>query len=161
MTVEPLEPLNEAPVRWLSTEEQQVWRHLLGVESRLHDRLDRELRAAHRLNLGEYAVLVNLSEAGPAGLRMSDLAELLLLSRSGLTRRIDALEKAGLVARRSCPNDGRGSMAQLTQLGAERLDEAAPTHVAGVRRYLIDALGDDLGGLARGLARVEEALDRS
>ena len=159
MTVEPLEPPAAAPVRWLSTGEQELWRRLLSVESRLQERLDGELREAHRLNLGEYAVLVHLSEAGPGGLRMSDLADLLLLSRSGLTRRIDALVKAGLVGRRSCPNDGRGSMAQLTSLGAQRLAEAAPTHVAGVRRYLIDALGADIGGLARGLDRIEDALD--
>ncbi len=160
MTVEPLEPPTHAPVRWLSAGEQQVWRRLLNVESRLHDRLDAELREAHRLNLGEYAVLVHLSEAGPGGLRMSDLADLLLLSRSGLTRRIDALVKAGLVTRRSCPQDGRGSMAQLTPLGAGRLAEAAPTHVAGVRRYLIDVLGADMEGLVRGLERIEKALDR-
>ena len=89
---------------------------------------------------------------------MSDLADLLALSRSGLTRRIDGLVKAGLVLRHSCPNDGRGTMAQLTDTGAARLAEAAPTHVAGVRRYLIDVLGGDLEGLAEGLRRVEEAL---
>lgn len=148
-------------VRWLSDTEQAVWRQLLCVEARLHDRLDRELREAHGLTLGEYAVLVHLSEAGPEGLRMSDLAELLGLSRSGLTRRIDGLVKAGVVIRHSCPNDGRGSMAQLTATGGDRLAEAAPTHVAGVRRYLIDVLGGDLGALSEGLRRVEEALGRA
>ncbi|HET9076571.1 MAG TPA: MarR family transcriptional regulator [Acidimicrobiales bacterium] len=160
MTVESLEPPPRARVRWLTAEEQQVWRRLLSVESRLRDRLDRDLREAHALTLGEYEVLVHLSEAGPTGVRMSDLAELLLLSRSGLTRRIDSLVRAGLVARRSCPVDGRGSMAELTVGGRSRLAEAAPTHVAGVRRYLIDVLGGHIEGLAGGLSRVEEALDR-
>jgi DNA-binding MarR family transcriptional regulator len=160
MTVEYAGALPEAPVKWLTAQEQQVWRRLIGIESRLHDRLDRDLREAHGLTLGEYEVLVHLSEAGPGGLRMSDLADLLLLSRSGLTRRVDSLVKAGLVTRRSCPADGRGSMAQLTATGRRRLAQAAPTHVAGVRRYLIDALGD-ICGLTAGLARVEEALEQS
>ena len=147
----------ETDVRWLSEDEQALWRHLLSVEARLHDRLDRDLKAAHGLSIAEYAVLVHLSESDPTGLRMSDLADLLVLSRSGLTRRIDSMVRAGLVARGACPADGRGSMAQLTPCGRQRLAEAAPTHVAGVRRYLIDVIGD-LSGLATGLDRVDEAL---
>lgn len=145
---------------WLSDEEQRVWRWLLWVQSRLNDRLDEELRDAHGITLAEYGVLVHLGEASPEGLRMSDLADRLLISRSGLTRRIDGMVRAGLVARRACPADGRGSMAQLTEAGYLCLVEAAPTHVAGVRRYLIDALGD-LSGLDRGLAAVDAALERS
>lgn len=147
-------------VEWLTEEEQSVWRGLLCVEARLNDRLDQELRAAHGLSVAEYGVLVHLSEGSPDGTRMSDLAERLLLSRSGLTRRIDSMVKAGLVTRRSCPADGRGAMAQLTPLGLRRLQEAAPTHVTGVRRYLIDVLGDNLHGLAAGLALIERALDQ-
>ena len=135
-----------------------MWRQLLCVETHLEERLDLELREGHNLTLAEYGVLVNLSEAGPLGLRMSDLADRLLLSRSGLTRRIDSMVRAGLVERRSCPADGRGSFASLTETGAARLVEAAPTHVAGVRRYLIDALGGDLSALASGLARIQDAL---
>ncbi|MBV9661810.1 MAG: MarR family transcriptional regulator [Acidimicrobiales bacterium] len=144
-------------VRWLDDWEQAVWRHLLSVESCLRERLDGDLRVAHGLSLGDYEVLVQLSEGDPGGLRMSDLAQRLLLSRSGLTRRVDGLVKEGLVERRACPADGRGSMARLTETGATRLRDAAPTHVAGVRRYLIDPLGD-LHELAEGLNRVESAL---
>lgn len=151
-------PSIEPEVRWLSEGEQEVWRRLLSVESRLRDRLDAELRVAHGLSLGDYGVLVHLSEGDPEGLRMSDLAERLLLSRSGLTRRVDGLVKGGLVERRACPADGRGSMAKLTEAGAARLRDAAPTHVAGVRRYLIDPLGD-LSGLMAGLEQVSRALD--
>ena len=146
---------------WLTDSEQAVWRHLLGVESRLTDRLDVELREAHGITLAEYGVLVHLSESGPYGMRMSELAERLLLSRSGLTRRIDSMVRAGLVARRSCPADGRGAMAQLTEQGHGKLAEAAPTHVAGVRRYLIDALAGDLTGLSAGLGRIDDALDEA
>lgn len=150
--------LTPVDTQWLTDEEQDVWRQLLSVESHLQDRLDQDLRAAHGLSLAEYGVLVHLSEAGPEGLRMSDLAQRLLLSRSGLTRRIDSMARAGLVERRSCPDDGRGAMASLTPQGEARLAQAAPTHVAGVRKYLLDALGADLSGLAQGLARVQEAL---
>jgi DNA-binding MarR family transcriptional regulator len=145
-------------VRWLSDDEQAVWRRLLRVHSHLQYRLDQELRAASRLSLSEYEVLVHLSEAGPFGARMSDLADRLLLSRSGLTRRIDAMVRSGLVERGSCPEDGRGAMARLTELGAARLADSAPTHVAGVRRYLIDVLDGELSGLSAGLARIEAAL---
>lgn len=143
--------------RWLSGDEQEVWRCLLSVESKLREQLDVELREAHGLSLGDYGVLVHLSESDPVGLRMSDLAERLLLSRSGLTRKVDGLVKMGLVERRSCPADGRGSIALLTEAGAERLRQAAPTHVAGVRRYLIDPLGD-LGPLMAGLQKVDRAI---
>lgn len=142
---------------WLSESEQRVWRQLLKVETRLTERLDAELRAGHSLSLAEYEVLVHLSEATPEGLRMSELAERLVMSRSGLTRRVDSLERAGLVARRPCEADGRGSLAALTVLGAERVAEAAPTHVRGVRRYLLDAL-EDMAALAATLARIDAAL---
>ena len=146
-------------VPWLSDDEQVLWRRLLGVQSRLQVRLDEELRQAHGMSLAEYECLVHLSEAGPMGARMSDLADQLLLSRSGLTRRIDAMVRCGLVERRSCPADGRGTYAMLTDLGAKQLAEAAPTHVAGVRRYLIDTFPADRSALSKGLGRIEDALD--
>lgn len=127
----------------------------------MRERFDRELQEAHGLSLGDYDVLVHLSEADGGSLRMSELAERLLLSRSGLTRRIDGLVRAGWVERKACPNDGRGSLAVLTNAGLMRLEEAAPTHVQGVRRYLIDPLGEtgSLAGLDRGLSAVEQALE--
>lgn len=152
-----VEPTVQYEVLWLTEMEQEVWRRLLAVESRLRDRLDSELRSAHDLSLGDYAVLVHLSEAPGQALRMSELADRLAISRSGLTRRVDAMERRGLVRRRACPDDGRGSMAELTPAGFRLLQKSAPTHVSGVRRYLVDALGD-LRGLAGGLARIEEAL---
>lgn len=159
MAVEPVEP-----VVWLSGAEQQVWRRLLSVEGRMRERLDRELRAGPGLTLGEYEVLVHLSEAPQRELRMSQLAARLLLSRSGLTRRVDGLVRAGLVARRPCDDDGRGALAQMTEAGFDLLERAAPVHVAGIRRYLMDPVIDPedsggLAGLARGLARVERALE--
>ena len=113
------------------------------------------------MSLGDYDVLVHLSEADGGSLRMSELAERLLLSRSGLTRRVDGLVRAGWVERKACPDDGRGSLAVLTPAGFEQLRTAAPTHVRGVRWYLIDVLAGTTGldGLDRGLSAVEAALD--
>ena len=148
---------------WLDPVEQDVWRRLLAAESRLRDHLDRELRAEHGLSLGDYDVLVHLSEAPQRCLRMSDLADRLLLSRSGLTRRVDGLVREGWVVRRACPDDRRGSLAELTDLGFEVLKHAAVTHVSGVRRYLVDAL-EPAGGMAslgRGLDLVEKALGQA
>ena len=146
---------------WLNDSEQGVWRRLLAVQCRMRERLDRELQESHGLSLGDYDVMVHLSEAGGRSLRMSELAERLLLSRSGLTRRVDGLVRAGWVERKACPDDGRGSMAVLSEAGSELLREAAPTHVRGVRRYLIDPLGETGGfeGLDPGLSAVEKALD--
>jgi DNA-binding MarR family transcriptional regulator len=154
------------PTDWLSDVEQRVWRRLLSVDCRLRERLDHELQADSGLTLGEYDVLVHLSEAPGRTLRMSDLAGRLLLSRSGLTRRVDGLVKAGVVARRPCDDDGRGALAELTPAGWELLERAAPRHVAGIRRYLLGPLSQPdepdgpagLAGLARGLARIERAL---
>ena len=146
---------------WLDASEQATWRRLLAVESRLRDHLDRELQSAHGMTLGDYDVLVHLSEAPERCLRMSELASRLLLSRSGLTRRLDGLVRDGWVARRACADDRRGSLAQLTPAGMEVLEAAAVTHVAGVRRYLVDALAP-VGGMAalgRGLEAVEKALE--
>ena len=147
---------------WLDESEQRVWRRLLAVECRMRERLDRELQEAHGMSLGDYDVLVHLSEAEGGSLRMSELAERLLLSRSGLTRRVDGLVLAGWVERKACPDDGRGSLAVLTAAGLDHLKAAAPTHVGGVRRYLIDVLvgTGGLDGLDRGLSAVEAALDQ-
>ncbi len=152
-------------VEWLTDTEQQVWRRLLSVECRVKERLDGELRDGAGLTLGEYEVLVHLSEAPGLALRMSELASRLLLSRSGLTRRVDGLVQAALVARQSCDDDKRGAMAVMTPYGMASLRRAAPIHVRGVRRYLIDPIGasggpEGLDGLSRGLERIEGALER-
>jgi DNA-binding MarR family transcriptional regulator len=147
---------------WLDDDQQRVWRNLLAVHARVVDRLDDELQVAHGLALADYDVLVQLSEAPESSLRMSDLATRLQLSPSGLTRRVDSLSRRDLVVRRACSSDGRGSFAVLTPAGRALLEEAAPTHVAGVRTYVIDTLpGPSLERLAAGLAAIEAALDRA
>ena len=81
---------------------------------------------------------------------MSELADRLHLSPSGITRRIDGLVKSGLVERRPCPSDRRGSNAVLTPLGLKTLRTAAPTHVRGVREHFVDRLDERALAAARG-----------
>jgi DNA-binding MarR family transcriptional regulator len=146
--------------RWLDPEEQDVWRRLLCVHSRLIQRLDEELRETHDLSLADYDVLVVLAEAPAGALRMRQLAGSVMLSPSGLTRRVDRLVARGLVIRRLCPSDGRGALATLTERGRRLLADAAPTHVAGVRSHLLDPLGPAaLQGLARSLDAIATSLD--
>jgi DNA-binding MarR family transcriptional regulator len=134
----------------------QCWRALISVTTGVLGALDGELQAEHGLSLGEYEVLVHLSEEPEHSLRMTDLASRLHLSPSGITRRIDGLEREGLVERRQCPSDRRGSNAVLTKEGMRRLAAAAPTHVRGVRAHFIDQLSDqEIAQLASALASVQ------
>lgn len=145
---------------WLDEREMAAWRSLLRAHSRLMAVLDHELHAEHGISLSDYEVLVHLSEGPDAGLRMTDLAARLAISRSGMTRRLDGLVAAGLVERRACPSDRRGTMAMLTRGGRAMLRAAAPTHVAGVRRHLISRLdANQLELLAAALEPVAAALE--
>ena len=132
--------MGEPEPRWLSEPEMLAWRTLVETTSALLAVLDNELQAEHGLPLGDYEVLHYLSEAPDRALRMSELATQLRLSPSGITRRIDGLVKGGLVERRPCPSDRRGSNAVLTPLGMKTLATSAPTHVRGVREHFVDRL---------------------
>jgi DNA-binding MarR family transcriptional regulator len=129
-------------VAWLDEEQQRSWRAFLVGTTLLMDRLDRELREQHRLSLPEYEILVRLSEAPGNRLRMAVLADSVSHSRSRVTHTVSRMEAAGLVARDACLSDGRGVEAVLTEHGRQALADAAPTHVAGVRRFLVDLVDD-------------------
>lgn len=138
----------------------RAWMSFLHASTRLMERLDAELEG-HALSLADYEILVHLSDEPSGELRMTELAARTLVSRSGLTRRLDRLVEAGLVARRSCATDRRGVLAVLTPAGRKRLEEAAPTHVAGVRRHFLDQLhGQDLESLAQCLNSVVSSSER-
>ena len=135
----------------------EAWQAFLRASIRLMDRLDAELDG-HGLSLADYEILVNLSAEAAGELRMTELAARTLVSRSGLTRRLDRLVESGLVERRNCPTDRRGVYAVLTAAGRRRLEAAAPTHVEGVRRHFISQLeGQDLRALASSLNAVLES----
>jgi DNA-binding MarR family transcriptional regulator len=113
---------------------------MLRVYDRLMRELDAELEAAHGLSLAEFDVLVQLDEAPERRMRMADLAEAVLLTRSGMSRLVDRLEARGLVERARCPSDARGLNASLTDAGAALVADASVTHLAGVRARYIDRL---------------------
>jgi DNA-binding MarR family transcriptional regulator len=134
----------------VSPEELAAWRAFLRAHARVTRRLENDLVAAHSLPLASYDVLVQLVEAPDRRLRMTELADRVLLSRSGLTRLVDRLEREGLVVREPCESDARGFFAVLTDAGFRRLRDASRTHLTGVRDYVVARLGPvDLAELGR------------
>jgi DNA-binding MarR family transcriptional regulator len=133
----------------LSEGEARAWRGLLRVHACLAKRLDAELERAHRLPMTSYEVLQHLEDASGGRMRMCDLAEQAQLSRSGLTRLVDRLEREELLVRCTCDHDARGSYACLTDRGRERLSEARGTHLAVVREHFFSRFSDsELNSLA-------------
>lgn len=136
-----------------------AWRAFLTAHARITDVLARELRDGTGLPLTWYDVLVQLSEASDRRLRMQELADRILLSKSGLTRLIDRMEQEGYVTRYPCEDDRRGTYAQMTDAGYETIRGAAPTHLAGIATHFADVVSDeDAEVVARALSRVVERL---
>jgi DNA-binding MarR family transcriptional regulator len=129
-----------ADTQWLDDDEQRTWRAFLTAQRLLFDRLERQLQRDAGLPHAYYEILVRLSEAPDRTLRMSQLADSSLSSRSRLSHAVARLEAAGWVRRRACAEDRRGSFAELTDAGLAKLEEAAPGHVETVRADLLDAL---------------------
>jgi DNA-binding MarR family transcriptional regulator len=127
----------------LSPVELGAWRGLLRVHAALVKSLDAELAAAHDLPLSSYEVLITLEAAPGRKLRMSELADSVLLSRSGMTRLVDRLERDGLLERDHCTADGRGCFAVLTGQGLATVAEARRTHLGGVRQRFLSQFADD------------------
>ncbi len=134
-----------------------AWSAFLRAHAQVVRELERELQAEQGMALTDYDVLVQLANAGERRLRMSELADRLLLSRSGVTRLVDRLEAGGLVERMSCDTDRRGQWASLTDAGYDRLRSASPTHLRGVASHFLDRLSpQELVDLERTLARLAE-----
>src|SRR6202051_527218 len=121
----------------LTLGELRAWRGLLRAHACLAKRLDAELEQAHGLPMSSYEVLSHLEDQTGGRMRMCELAEQAQLSRSGLTRLVDRLEREGLLERCSCEHDARGSYACLTPAGRERLQAARVTHLAVVRDHFL------------------------
>jgi DNA-binding MarR family transcriptional regulator len=146
--------------RWLTEDQQRSWRAYLLGTTLLMDALDRDLREKHDLSLGEYEILVRLSESPDRTRRMAELADSVKNSRSRITHTIARMERAGLVKRRQCLSDGRGVEAVLTDTGMSRLETAAHDHVDAVRSGLIDVISDDdLAAIGRAFAAVSDSLE--
>lgn len=150
---------SEIEPRWLNEDQQRIWRLYLNGVARINEVLDAELRQ-FGLDLGEYEILVNLSESPDHQLRMSDLASRVRQSRSRLTHTVARMETKGLLSRLSCPSDRRGVIAYLTPDGYELLVKAAPYHVESVRRILVDPVSKaDFVAIGRAMQAVLSVTD--
>jgi DNA-binding MarR family transcriptional regulator len=128
-----------------------AWRNFITLHAKLIDTIDRELIAAERLPLHWYDVLIELAEAQDRRLRMHELADKVVLSRSGLTRLVDRLESAGLLTRQTDPVDRRGAFAVLTDKGREALRQSWPIYASGIQTHFAAHLND---GEAKTLAEI-------
>ena len=148
---------DEAP--WLDDAEMAAWLALLEVSHRLDRVIEQQLRQDAGLSHAQYEILSRLASAPAGRLRMSELADVIIVSRSGLTYQVTQLERAGLVRREKDTGDERGVLAVLTADGRAALLRAAPGHVRVVRHYLIDALSPaQRSELAQGLAAARARL---
>jgi DNA-binding MarR family transcriptional regulator len=153
--------------RWLTEEQQRVWRSYLHASMLLEDHLDRQLQRDAGMPHIYYGLLVKLAECPHRRLRMTELAMHAKITRSRLSHAIARLEKNGWVRREDCPSDKRGQFAVLTDQGKEMLEQAAPGHVAAVRNAVFDrltpeqqkSLGEIMQIVAEGLQPNEAGAD--
>ncbi|GAB3349685.1 MarR family winged helix-turn-helix transcriptional regulator [Modestobacter lapidis] len=136
----PADPTPDTATPWLDAAEQTAWRAWMYSSQLLQAQLDRELTRETGISMTYYEILVQLSEAPERRMRMSQLADECLSSRSRLSHAVARLEERGWIQRQTCPEDGRGQLAVLTDDGFAALETAAPVHVASVRAHLFDQL---------------------
>jgi DNA-binding MarR family transcriptional regulator len=129
--------------QWLTDDEQRAWRGLVQMTSRLDARLNRQLQQTSGLSLADYDVLVLLTEAADGRLRVFEIAEDLRWEQSRLSHHLARMQRRGLVTREECTTDRRGAFVVLTPVGRKAIEQAAPAHVATVRRLIFDGLSKD------------------
>jgi DNA-binding MarR family transcriptional regulator len=135
-------PERAASITDIDEAHMDAWKAFLRAQSGVLATLEDELQRERGLSLTAYEVLLHLSRAPAGALRMQELAHRAVLSKSGLTRLIDRMEKAGSVTRRACPSDRRGTFAVITEAGREMQALAAPIHLRGVREHFASRLSD-------------------
>jgi DNA-binding MarR family transcriptional regulator len=143
MTTRRAGDVEAAGPRWLDADEQKAWRAWLYSSQLLTERLNADLQHDAGIPHAYYEILVQLSETPGRALRMSDLADRCLSSRSRLSHAVSRLEERGWIRRQVCEEDGRGQLAVLTDEGFAALEAAAPVHVESVRQHLFDQLSDE------------------
>jgi len=149
---------NATAPQWLNAAEMKAWRRYIIASRRLIEALDNDLDG-HDLSMSDYEILAQLSDAPDRKMRMSELADIALLSRSRLSHRMKVMEKAGWVKREACPSDKRGYFAVMTTKGWKLIVAAAPAHVESVRARFVDHLSKaDQEVIATIFARVEDSL---
>ena len=129
--------------RWLTGEEQRAWRGLLRMTSELNARMNRQLQDDCGISLADYDVLVVLSEAPAARLRVFEIADVLAWEQSRVSHQLARMQRRGLVARQECRADARGAFVVLTEAGRAAIERAAPAHVETVRQLVFEGLSRD------------------
>lgn len=148
-----------AEPKWLTSDEMRAWRMFIFTSGDLLKAIERDLMP-YRLDLGDYQLLAILSESQEQRMRMCDLAEMLQLSRGGLTRRMEGVLKAKLVSRMQADDDKRVAYAELTSKGFALLKKAAPLHLGSVRRLMIDHLtSTEIKAIGSAFAKIAEHLE--
>ncbi len=142
---------------WLNEEEMRLWRAFISTSGAMGTAMDNAMRASSDLKLDDYEVLVHLSESEGRRLRMSELSNRHMHSKSRLSQRVDRLEARGLVTREKCNEDARGTWAVLTNEGFSTLEALAPTHLEHVRELFFDHIDkSDIPALIRSLEAVAD-----
>ncbi len=142
-----------AVTRWLDEDEQRAWRSFQVMQARLNAQLARDLSVHSELSYQDYVVLVALTAQPDGSLRLTHLGHELGWEKSRISHQVKRMVERGLVEKCRSGDDGRGAVVQVSALGRERIQAAAPSHVEAVRRLFVDRLTrgqlDDLGALAR------------
>ncbi|MFF0728562.1 MarR family winged helix-turn-helix transcriptional regulator [Streptomyces sp. NPDC004134] len=140
----------DATPRWLTSEQTAAWDSFVRMQEKLIGRLSRRVQADSGMSASDYTVLVKLTESGGGRMRFMELAKLVEWEKSRMSHQVGRMMKRGLVTKEDCPDDGRGSFIVATPAGYEAIEEAAPLHVAQVRRLFVSALAqEELAALAR------------
>ncbi|MFZ1116370.1 MAG: MarR family transcriptional regulator [Propionibacteriaceae bacterium] len=129
--------------RWLTAEEQRVWRRWMTLNAQLSATLQRELQDDAGLSTQDYEVLVHLTDNAEGRMRVTDLARLMQWERSRVSHHVTRMERRHLVQRVECAEDGRGAFVVITQQGRAAIEQAAPGHVNTVRRLVFDVLSPE------------------
>ncbi|MEU6763784.1 MarR family winged helix-turn-helix transcriptional regulator [Streptomyces sp. NPDC046853] len=152
--------MNATP-RWLTSEQKAAWDSFIRMQETLIGRLSRRVQADSQMSAADYIVLVSLTERGGGRMRFLDLAKMVEWEKSRMSHQVRRMMKRGLVDREECPDDGRGAFIVATPAGYKAIEDAAPTHVAHVRRLFIDALTqEELDTLGRISNRVLEHMKK-
>jgi DNA-binding MarR family transcriptional regulator len=147
-------------VRWLTAEEERVWRRWLTLNARLSATLQRELQNDAGLSMPDFEVLVHLTDSPAGRVRVTDLARLLQWERSRVSHHVTRMESRRLVQRVECAEDGRGAFVVITPQGRAAIEQAAPGHVNTVRRLVFDALSpEEIDALATIINKALAQLD--
>jgi DNA-binding MarR family transcriptional regulator len=152
-------------VRWLTAQEERVWRRWMTLNARLSATLHKELQDDAGLSMPDFEVLVHLTDSPQGRIRVTDLARALQWERSRVSHHVTRMERRRLVQRMECAEDGRGAFIVITPQGRAAIEQAAPGHVNAVRRLVFDALShEEVNAFAtiieKALTRLDNEPDR-